>query len=331
MDGQYNSQAYQPPNNEYQSQQPSGQYDTQQPYMQQPYGQTYAQQPYTQQPYGAQPYYQQGPTVAQQVEYKPQYPSPEMAGQGYNESNQQEKLAEDSEANVEQTISDAMRAGFVRKVYGILSIQLLITVLLVGIAMTKKVGEWFQEGEHFVICTVIGSIGMIVFCGCVACTYCIKECKRIEYFLLTGFTLCMSLLLMALCAQFETKVVIIAAALTAMVTISLTAYSCRMTTSFAFCGAFLFAFVGCFVLSLIFMIVAIAMPKFCTWWYILICFMGVLLFSLYIIYDTQLILGKLGIAFGIDDYIIAAMNIYLDIINLFLYILRIVAAAKGNS
>lgn len=325
MDGQgYNSsQVYQPPEVGYQ--QPYGQ----QPYQQQPY----VQQPYVQ--YNAQPNYQQGNTVAQQIESQPQYPSPEMAGnKGYDESDQNEKLGGDEEANLDQAINEAVRAGFVKKVYGILAVQLTITVLLIALTFIDSVGEWFREGSNFAICTVIGSIGMIVFCGAVACTYCIKQCKRVELFLLFGFTLSMSLLLMALCAHFETTVVIIAASLTAAVTIGLTAYSFRITrmeSAFAFCGAFLFAFIGCFLLSFIFMIVAIVMPTFCTWWYILICFMGVLLFSLYLVYDTQLILGKLGIAFGIDDYVIAAMNIYLDIINLFLYILRIVAAAKGNS
>merc|ERR1719375_1213513 len=54
---------------------------------------------------------------------------------------------------------------------------------------------------------------------------------------------------------------------------------------------------------------------------------GVLLFTFYIVYDTQLILGEWGghqQQFGLDDYVFAALNLYLDIINLFLYILRFV-------
>ena len=44
---------------------------------------------------------------------------------------------------------------------------------------------------------------------------------------------------------------------------------------------------------------------------------GSLLFCVFIIYDTYLITSKLGY----DDYIIAAIELYLDIINLFMYIL----------
>merc|ERR1719188_1974178 len=51
---------------------------------------------------------------------------------------------------------------------------------------------------------------------------------------------------------------------------------------------------------------------------------GVLLFTFYIIYDTQLIVGGTDRRqFGIDDYAFAALSLYLDIINLFLYILQL--------
>ena len=46
--------------------------------------------------------------------------------------------------------------------------------------------------------------------------------------------------------------------------------------------------------------------------------------SFYIIYDTQLICGKFGNKFSIDDYMIAAISVYIDVINLFIYILRII-------
>ena len=45
----------------------------------------------------------------------------------------------------------------------------------------------------------------------------------------------------------------------------------------------------------------------------------------YLVYDTQLIMGKFGYGYSVDDYIFAAMELYIDIIRLFLLILRIVA------
>ena len=52
---------------------------------------------------------------------------------------------------------------------------------------------------------------------------------------------------------------------------------------------------------------------------------SVFLFSLYIIYDTQLILGNKSLSISEDDYILAVINLYLDIINLFIHILQLVS------
>ena len=58
---------------------------------------------------------------------------------------------------------------------------------------------------------------------------------------------------------------------------------------------------------------------------------GALIFSLYIVYDTQLMMGgKHKYALSPEEYIFAALNIYLDIINLFRYILLIVGISGGG-
>ena len=48
---------------------------------------------------------------------------------------------------------------------------------------------------------------------------------------------------------------------------------------------------------------------------------GAVLFSMFIIYDTHLLMNK----HSEEEYIIASINLYLDILNLFLYLLRIFA------
>jgi hypothetical protein len=58
---------------------------------------------------------------------------------------------------------------------------------------------------------------------------------------------------------------------------------------------------------------------------------GALVFSLYIVYDTQLMIGgKHKYSLSPEEYVFASLNLYLDIINLFLYILMIVGAARGD-
>lgn len=63
---------------------------------------------------------------------------------------------------------------------------------------------------------------------------------------------------------------------------------------------------------------------------ILISSAGALLFSIYLIYDTQMMMGGTHkYAISPEEYIFAALALYMDIINIFLYILSIIGASKN--
>jgi len=55
----------------------------------------------------------------------------------------------------------------------------------------------------------------------------------------------------------------------------------------------------------------------------------VIIFFQYLVYDTQIMMGG-GKMYSIspEEYIFAALNLYLDIVNLFLYILQLISAAR---
>ena len=57
--------------------------------------------------------------------------------------------------------------------------------------------------------------------------------------------------------------------------------------------------------------------------------LGALVFSCYIVFDTQMMLGgEHKYSISPEEYIFAALNLYLDIVNLFLYILAIVGGSR---
>ena len=56
-----------------------------------------------------------------------------------------------------------------------------------------------------------------------------------------------------------------------------------------------------------------------------------IVFSTYIIYDTQLILGNQREKFNNNDCVLAAMCLYIDIINLFIEMIKIVAASLNEN
>jgi protein lifeguard len=63
------------------------------------------------------------------------------------------------------------------------------------------------------------------------------------------------------------------------------------------------------------------------WWmspnayYMFYCSMGIIIFGIYIIIDIIMIVGGKRFEISYDDYIFAALILYIDIIRLFLYIL----------
>ena len=57
----------------------------------------------------------------------------------------------------------------------------------------------------------------------------------------------------------------------------------------------------------------------------ILCTLGAIVFGIYIIIDTQLIMGNGKYQITMDDYILAALVIYIDIIQIFLYILRLLS------
>ena len=65
--------------------------------------------------------------------------------------------------------------------------------------------------------------------------------------------------------------------------------------------------------------------------YIVYNAIGVTVFSLFLVYDTQVILGgKHRLAFHPEDYLFAALSLYQDVIGMFLHILSLFGG-RGDS
>ena len=62
---------------------------------------------------------------------------------------------------------------------------------------------------------------------------------------------------------------------------------------------------------------------FVEWWHPFVSAILVVFYGLYLIYDTQLIAGGKQHQLGYDDYIIGALLLYIDIMMLFLELLRL--------
>ena len=224
--------------------------------------------------------------------------------------------------------TQAVRLGFIRKVYGIVSAQLLVSLVFVIAGMffnPKNISVLTNQIINilYVICTITIITTAILICCC------FRRSFPANYICLGIFTLAESFILFLFTSTFPAENVLLALAMTAAMTIGLTIYAMTTKTDFTYCGALLWMFSLGLIIFWILFYFMMNKYKF-SFYYIIGCMAGIIIYSLYLIYDTQLMIGKFDNEYSVDDYVFAAINIYLDIINLFIYILQFISAVKGN-
>jgi len=226
-------------------------------------------------------------------------------------------------------LNDAMcRAKFLRKVYGILTAQIFFTVAVAAICMhmqhirdalvviSTQYDSRLQWG--LLIPTIVSLL--VLKCGA-------KDSYPWNYICLSCFTICISINVGYVCAIFEAvglgDLVLEAFGMTGAIFLGLTAYTLYSGKDFSYLRAFFSVALGGLVLT-----------GFLGWFFpgltesLAFGFIGALTFCGYILYDTSRLLKKLSY----DDYILGTIELYLDIINLFFYILKILAKlAKSKS
>jgi hypothetical protein len=116
-----------------------------------------------------------------------------------------------------------------------------------------------------------------------------------------------------------------ASIMTFAVTAAVTAYAFTTKRDFTWLGSMIWVFATLTFMFFFFWFFAFWDNP--VMWTLYNCF-GVLIYSVYLIYDTQLIAGGKRYQLSLDDYVIAALLIYLDIIMIFLYLLQLLGENK---
>jgi len=219
--------------------------------------------------------------------------------------------------------SAAIKAAFIRKVYGILSIQLLLTVFVSATFMFVDSAREYALSSMGIMYTAL----FLPF-GILFALMCYKDKHPINMYLLGAFTLCEAYTMGVVCARYYEAgygmIVLQALLLTAAVFVSLTSYVFVTKKDFSWMGGGLYMVLMVMVMwSLMNMIFPVTFGGF---GHTIFSLGGALLFSGYILYDTSNIMHHMGP----DDYIMAAISLYLDIINLFLFLLEILRMFQGG-
>ncbi|KAL3990224.1 Inhibitor of apoptosis-promoting Bax1 family protein [Acanthocheilonema viteae] len=210
----------------------------------------------------------------------------------------------------------AIRLEFLRKVFGILSLQLLITaVFCTTLYVTPEVRLFLQQQLWIVLASVIGSF-ILLFAMFIH-----SRSVPLNYILLVSWTIMQSITIGAIVSFFDVKVIIEAVGLTAVTVAGLFVYTLQSKRDFQSHWAALFS------ISIVFLAVCFAnlFLQSALFDFLMAAF-GAVLFSIYLIFDIDRIMHHTSP----EDYIEACVSLYLDIINLFLRILQILNEANRN-
>ena len=226
-----------------------------------------------------------------------------------------------SNRSQDKGFEERLQIGFIKKVYTILTLQLLLVAAACALTMlNKKISIFLRHNKELFWVAFGLSIVILLLLTC------FKKIARkvpLNFILLFLFTACEAYIVSYSCAISKPRIVFMAASMTAGMTLLLTIYACVTDTDYTQLGAYLFAFAMALLLMGIFYL--FTKNKIL---YIVMCGLGVFLCSIYIIYDTQLILRNKSNSLSIDDYIIAPLFLFVDIIGLFLNLLGIMNFAS---
>lgn len=221
----------------------------------------------------------------------------------------------------------SIRRGFIRKVYSILTVQLLITAGFISFFVFHKPAAAYARSHFWLF--IVALIVLIATMIALACCGEVRRKAPMNFILLGLFTVAESFMLGLVSSTYRGDTVLMAVGITAVLCLGLTLFAFQTKIDFTLCGGFLFIAV---LLLMVFGIVAAILSKYGEknqTVYLVYASLGALLFSVYLIYDTQLMMGgKHKYSVSPEEYIFAALNLYVDIINIFLYILTILGAVK---
>lgn len=210
-----------------------------------------------------------------------------------------------------------IRNQFIRKVYTILTAQLIATGGVSALSFfSEDYKSWIQSHPSLVWIALIGSIGFMLL------TFWKRHSYPTNLLFLSGFTLMEAYAISVVVSFYQSSIVLNAVLLTAGIFVFLTAFACQSKYDFTSWMPYLFGALWALIL----------------WGFMAIFFtssstgeliyggIAALVFSGYILVDTQLVLRK----HHVEEEIAAAISLYLDIINLFMAILRILNSQQNN-
>lgn len=211
----------------------------------------------------------------------------------------------------------SVRAGFIRKVYFTLSVQLAITFAIVAVfVLNENVKKFIQD--NFMLYYVGYAFFLVTYFVLICC-----EAPRRKYpaniVLLLLFTLAFSYMVGTISSFYNIEAIMLGLGITTGVTLSVSLFACQTKFDFtkwigvAVAVSFCLFFFGIFCIFFYSRIMSLVYA----------C-IGAVLFTVFLAIDTQMIVGGKRHEISPEEHILGAIMLYMDIMYIFLFILQIV-------
>ncbi|XP_072296408.1 protein lifeguard 1 [Eucyclogobius newberryi] len=207
-----------------------------------------------------------------------------------------------------------VRRAFVRKVFSIVFLQLLFTFSVVCVfTFSSTVKALVQDSIWVYVSAFIVFLVVVV-----PLSFCSSVSRRHPWNLLALVLVTMSLSYMVgtIASYHDTVTVVLTMGATLVISLAVIAYSVQSR----------YDFTVCYGLLLVLSVDLLMFGVFSSFYYshmaqVAYGALGALLFSLFLMADVQLMMGTMNRGVSPEDYVSAALMIYLDIILIFLYLL----------
>jgi modulator of FtsH protease len=207
----------------------------------------------------------------------------------------------------------AERAEFIRAVYGLLTLSIFSAIIAAWLSAVTDLKVWVIENWILMLVLYFGSI-----IGC----FIARHKTPINMILMLTFTFVSGLWIGPVAAIFPGPVANAGIA-TAVIFLSLTTYVHVSKKDFSFIGGFLM--IGLISVLVMLLLNIIFFHSEALEFGVSVA--GVLLFSGFILFDTSNIMKR----YPPNEYIAATLDLYLDILNLFWFLLRIILSFAGDN
>ena len=220
------------------------------------------------------------------------------------------------------TITKPKESWYIFQVLNLVFIQLLTTSSIAVGAYLKKeaILSYLQKDSGVIWLPIILSFVSLI------CLSCAKKNRILAYIIFAIFTLSMASMLSIAILPYSPAILMkaLAATSTSVLIVNSYAYYCaKKNIDFTYLGPALFGtLMGIIVISIFQIFIQSTILAIC------LAIIGTILFTLYLLYDLNRLYNRTE-EFETDP-LVAAISIYLDIINMFLYILQLFQFSNEN-